>query len=131
MYSAKEGITGWGSGHVSWRSITAGHQVGILIEVDAPDDAEIRFETAPANFSFRLGQVRKDDLRVDAGGERQAVHLSTLHSSGDICEAEFDFKDENSRHGSHAYWVKLVQTDFHMAWTSPIYVEINGSSSRN
>lgn len=128
MYLAKEGITDWGAGHVSWHSITAGHQAGILIEVDAPDEAEIKFETAPANFVFGLGQIRKDDLWVDAGGESQNVQVSTLHSTGDICEAEFDFKDEDIQQGSHAYWVRLVQADFHRAWTSPIYVDIRSDA---
>jgi hypothetical protein len=124
MYLAKEGITGWGSGHVSWRSITAGHESGILMEVDAPDETEIKFETAPANFSFRLGQIRNHDLRVEAEGVSQAVHVSTQHTTGDIRQAEFHFKDEGNCHGSHAYWVKVVQRDFHRAWTSPIYVDI-------
>lgn len=124
MYAPKEGIIDQGPAHVFWHSITAGHQVGILIEVDAPNDARILFETHPACFDFQLGLVRKEDLHVDAGGEGQGVSVSTLHCSGDITQVGFDFKESDLGPGSHAYWVRVVQADFHRAWTSPIYVNM-------
>jgi hypothetical protein len=42
-----------------------------------------------------VGQVRNDDLHVDAGGEGQSVSVSTLHSEGDTAHAEFDFVEED------------------------------------
>jgi hypothetical protein len=57
MYAPKEGIVGQGPTELSWRSVTAGHHVGILVEVDAPDEAQISFVTGPAAFDFHVGQV--------------------------------------------------------------------------
>jgi hypothetical protein len=124
MYAPKEGLVGRGPTEVSWRSITAGHHVSILVEVDAPDEAQISFATGPATFSFRLGQVRNEDLHIDAGGEGQAVSVSTLHSDGETAHAEFDFVEEDLKPGSHAYYVRVVQADLHRAWSSPIYVDL-------
>ncbi len=124
MYAPKEGIAGRGPTELSWRSITAGHHVGILVEVDAPDEAQICFATGPATFDVTLSQVRKEDIYVDAGGEGQAVSVSTLHSEGDKADAEFDFVEEGLKTGNHVYYVRVVQADFHRAWSSPIYVDL-------
>jgi hypothetical protein len=52
------------------------------------------------------------------------VSVSTLHSEGDTAHAEFDFVEEDLKPGSHAYYVRVVQADFHRAWSSPIYVDV-------
>ncbi len=125
MYAPKEGIIHRDSTELSWRSITAGHQVGVLLEVDAPDDATICFETGPATFDFQLDRIRTEDLHIDAGGQGQAVGVSTLHCEGEVKQAEFDFVEKDLLPGNHAYWVRVVQTDFHRAWTSPIFVDVS------
>jgi hypothetical protein len=38
-------------------------------------------------------------------------------------DAEFDYIDDSPVEGEQAYWVRVVQTDFHRAWSSPIYIE--------
>ncbi len=124
MYAPKEGIVDRSSTELSWRSVTAGHHVGILAEVDAPDEARISFVTDPAAFDLHLGQVRNEDFHIDAGGEGQSVSVSTLHSEGDTAHAEVDFVQEGIKPGSHAYYVRVVQADFHRAWSSPIYVNV-------
>jgi hypothetical protein len=124
MYAPKEGIDQQAEDEIMWHSITAGHQVGILLELDAPDDAEVIFETKPATFNFKLKKVRQEDIFVDAGELDQSVTVSTLHSDGEVSHAEFDFTEEDLKPGSHAYFVRVVQGNFHRAWTSPIYVDV-------
>lgn len=124
MYAPKEGIDQQTENEISWHSITAGHQVGILLELDAPDDAQIIFETSPATFDFDLKKVRQEDIFVDAGELDQSVTVSTLHSDGKVSHVEFDFIEEDLKPGSQAYYVRVVQENFHMAWTSPIYVNL-------
>jgi hypothetical protein len=124
MYAPKEGIDQQTENEISWHSITAGHQVGILLELDAPDDAQVIFETSPAIFDFDLKKVRQEDIFVDAGELNQSVTVSTLHSDGKVSHVEFDFREEDLKPGSQAYFVRVVQANFHMAWTSPIYVDL-------
>lgn len=127
MYAPKERVILKGSKEICWTSITAGHQVGILVELDAPDDAKIFFETRPATFDFQIKSAQSEDLFIDAGGVEKSVSVSTLHCEGDKQETRFDFVEEDLKPGVHAYWLRVVQQDFHRAWTSPIYVDLKPS----
>ena len=124
MYAPKWAIDHQTEDEVIWHSITAGHHVGILLELDAPDNAEVIFETKPATFNFKLEKVRQEDIFVDAGESDQSVTVSTLHSEGKVCHAEFEFAEKALKPGSHAYYVRVVQKNFHRAWSSPIYIEV-------
>jgi hypothetical protein len=38
-------------------------------------------------------------------------------------DAAFTFHDPEPPPGPHAYWVKIVQIDGHMAWSSPMFFQ--------
>ena len=124
IYTAKYGIDDWDEGHVNWRSVTSGQEEGVLLYIDGPDDALITFKAGPADLTFSVGDARKDNLRWDLGGLEQYVTASTLHTEGDICDTRFEYTDEASGDGEQAYWVRVVQTDFHRAWSSPVYLNV-------
>jgi hypothetical protein len=124
MYAPKESVTFKSPQTITWKSITAGHEVGVLVEVDAADTAQLRFDTQPSQFEISLGDVRAEDFRVDAGAEQRGVAITTRHLTGEQCDASFNFQDDRVEPGPHAYWVRAIQSDFHRAWTSPIYVSV-------
>lgn len=124
IYTAKYGIDDWDEGHVNWRSVTSGQEEGVLLYIDGPDDALITFKAGPADLTFSVGDARKGNLRWDLGGLEQYVTASTLHTEGDICDTRFEYTDEASGDGEQAYWVRVVQTDFHRAWSSPVYLNV-------
>jgi hypothetical protein len=126
IYTAKYGIDEWDEHHVSWRSVTSGQEEGVLLDIDAPDDTIITFKAGPADLTFTVGDARSGNLRWDLGGLEQYVTASTLHTEGDACDVAFEHTDEASGNGEQAYWVRVVQTDFHRAWSSPVYLEIKG-----
>ena len=124
IYTAKYGIDEWSNGHARWRSVTSGQEEGVLLDVDAADDAVITFKAGPADLSFTLGEARAGDLRWDLGGLEQYVTASALHTDGGTLDVSFDYADESPDPGEQAYWVRVVQTDFHRAWSSPIYLVV-------
>ena len=127
MVAAKYGIQDSDANRVAWRSVTSGQEEGLLLEVDAPDDAVIAFAAGPADIGFSLGEARKHDLDWEFGGLEQSLKATTRHCEGDEHDATFEFVDENAAAGEHAYWVRVVQADFYRAWSSPIYVAIEAT----
>jgi hypothetical protein len=123
MFAAKYGIRESDDHRISWRSVTSGQEEGLLLEVDAPDDAVIEFSAGPADISFSLGDARKDDLDWEFGGLEQSLKASTRHCKGDEHDATFEFVDEKADGGEQAYWIRVTQTDSHRAWSSPIYID--------
>ena len=122
IYTAKYGIDEWSETHACWRSVTSGQEEGVLLNLQASDDAVIHFKAGPANFSFTMGEVRNSDLRWELGGLEQYVTASTQHIDDGTFDVAFEFTDETPEPGDQAYWVRVVQTDFHRAWASPIYL---------
>jgi hypothetical protein len=127
MYAPKYGIVSSSANHVAWTSVTSGQESGLLLELDAPDDATITFDAGPATFEFTLGEARADDVVRHFGGLDQSVRASTVHHEGDAMDATMDaITEDNLAPGQHAYFVRVVQRDFHRAWSSPIYVNHTG-----
>ncbi len=57
----------------------------------------------------------------------QTLRVTTRHCEGDEQDATFEFVDENAVASERAYWVRVKQADFQVAWSSPIYVEIRST----
>jgi len=123
MYPPKWGIVQQDMRHVCWRSVTAGNEAGVLLEVDAGDDAVVSFAAGPADFQFVLGEVRRQDVHRDVGGLEQTVHASTMHFCGDSTQIDIDYRHTEAAPGDHVYWLRVLQANDHRAWSSPIYVE--------
>jgi hypothetical protein len=117
-----EGITAHTEREVCWRSSTAGDPDGLFLDVDAPDEAVVAFRSGPASFSFRLADVASGPLAVDAGGVGQRVTADWRSQAERPTAARFTYRDESRPQGTSAYWLRVIQRDGAMAWSSPIYV---------
>ncbi len=112
---------------VEWRSSTAGDIDGLALELDAGEEAALRFESGPATFRLGLRELRHGPVRIDAGGLDQHVRLWRAPATPTPKEASFRFTDRAAGPGTHAYYVRLMQSDGEMAWSSPIYVTLSSS----
>ena len=124
MFTTKHGIYQWGEDEVKWHSITSGQEEGLLLTVNAPNDAILIFKAGPADLKFTIGEVREKNLSWKLKGLDQLIVASTKHTEGNILDTTFEYVEENPSLGEQAYWVRIVQTDFHRAWSSPIFLKI-------
>ncbi len=113
------------SGTVCWRSITAGNRAGLVLEIEGDECTRCVFSSMPCEveFEFALGRVGEETLTVDAGGVGRRVEVGPAPAEDGRRAVEgLDFRDEEGAVGTSPYWVRLVQVDQAMAWSSPVYV---------
>jgi hypothetical protein len=120
----EDGILALEERMVCWRSSTSGDPDGLLLDLDAPDDARLTFETGPVSFGFALSELTAGAKAVDAGGLRQRVTASWVPRGETPNEAHFSYRDAVCQPGDHAYWLRVIQRDGAMAWSSPIWARL-------
>ncbi|MFX1284568.1 MAG: DUF3604 domain-containing protein [Promethearchaeota archaeon] len=107
---------------VVWSSTTSGDFDGIILSLEASEDAHLYFNTKPAQFSFRLNQL-KEPLIIGAGGIEQKVEISRDAQEEAPKNVKFEYIDRKISPGINAYYVRVVQSDGEKAWSSPIFVD--------
>jgi hypothetical protein len=105
-----------------WTSSTGGDPDGVLLKLEYDEDTEVTFETEPVTFTFRPAEIGYEPMVVEAGGLNQRVKVSTVKEETPDT-LEFSFKDQSAAKGLNAYWVRIVQADGAMAWSSPIFID--------
>ena len=121
---------------LSWYSITCGYRSGMILELDGDGDAELEIaidtslftsmSSIPAEkvaFSVSLQELTEGPKEVEIGELDRKVTVSFAPGAGGTETAEFTFTDESPDPGINPYWVRVVQTDMEMAWSSPIFVD--------
>ncbi len=122
--SPDQGIVDQTENKISWRSSTAGDPDGLFLDLDAPEDAVLSFETEPASFTFTPADLADGPLTVEAGGLGQRVTAALVARGPRPSVVRFAYRDASATEGINAYWLRVIQRDGAMAWSSPIYVEL-------
>lgn len=110
---------------VTFRSATAGNDMGLLLRGEFPIHQTGRFSSEPATFDFRREQTLSAPLVFDAGEVGRHVTIGPMPNGP--TELSLSFTDHqpfgnSSEAGVTPYWVRVTQTDRHKAWSSPVYV---------
>jgi hypothetical protein len=119
-----QGITRRDGREVWWKSTTVGDPDGIELDVDSAEDAVLTFETGPVSFTMAMQELESGPRVEHAGGVDQRVEIGWVSAEPGPMRASFEWEDVSVHHGTHAYWVRLLQADTHAAWSSPIYATI-------
>ncbi|MFH1178983.1 MAG: DUF3604 domain-containing protein [Candidatus Bathyarchaeota archaeon] len=115
-----QGIEKVSDHELKWISTTGGDPDGVLLKLNYSNETEIEFKTGPACFSFKPAEIQYEPMVVEAGGLNQRVKVSTIKEN--LPESlEFSYKPEPQK-GLNAFWIRIVQSDGSMAWTSPIFL---------
>jgi hypothetical protein len=119
-----EGITLMSNQTVRFQSVTSGDIDGFTMFVDDLPGARFSFASQNVSFTFTGEEVMAGRIERQAGGVNGLVEVFCTPAlrERDVSAA---FTDTGAPKGqTHAYWVKVTQKDGHMAWSSPMYIEI-------
>jgi hypothetical protein len=115
------------STQIEWTCQTAGNAAGILVRVSGDDSIALTFATGPATFTVKLGDVRRSDHRVDAGGVNRFAQIGPPPNASGPQLFEREFVDTEPIEGEFPYWIRVTQIDQSLAWSSPVYVTRSSS----
>ncbi|MFQ5961291.1 MAG: DUF3604 domain-containing protein [Candidatus Methylomirabilales bacterium] len=122
MDSPDERILTRESQRITWRSTTTGDTDGVELEIEGGPETLLTFETAPKRVDVRLGDITEQPLIFPAGGIRQQVSFQRVSPTPGPRAVRFSFRDADWSPGWNAYFVRVLQEDGAMAWSSPIFI---------
>jgi hypothetical protein len=126
--SPADGINKTTSETIEFRSRTTGDCDGIEIELQSADQGTLRLETPIGELEVDLAKLKTESIRREFGGLdlRAWVQRYPQHVGEVTNRATFDFEWDGDGLVSPTQvtplFVKVTQTDGHMAWSSPVYV---------
>jgi hypothetical protein len=116
---------------VTWISNTSGDYDGLLVDIDHDENTELAFNSEQLNFTIKYSDISEQLKVFHAGGVNLKVEVNlanqkckNVHEYLSACNIQHQFQilDKNST-GGNAYWVRVLQEDGNMAWSSPIFTE--------
>jgi hypothetical protein len=132
-----------------WHSVACGYKSGIILELDKTEGVQldIKADTTlisgpkyggqaflgsmgisyrpaeKASFSVVLDELEKGPVEFEMGTLNRKITVSLAPDDGWPVTTSFTHVDPDPKPGINPYWVRVVQTDMEMAWTSPVFVD--------
>ena len=137
-----------GGDGLRWHSVTCGYRSGMVLEVEGSPQVELDFaidtslitrscfggfgDVPPSTVSYtpaerlhfrvRMGDVERGPVVVEVGSLNRRLTISLAPEAG-TREVEFTYTDPAPLPGINPYWLRVVQADMEMAWTSPVFLD--------
>ncbi|MDA1013502.1 MAG: DUF3604 domain-containing protein [Planctomycetota bacterium] len=140
--------------NVEWHAWGCGYPMGLAIhltdvangELDIALDSQLitgpmygghgekgpprRIAFAPADrisLSASLSELEKVPIDLDLGILDRRFQVALGKQPGPT-STRFEFTDANAQPGVNRYWIRVVQSDLEMAWSSPLFIDYAGAS---
>lgn len=107
---------------VRWNGATAGNYQGLRLQLDAPENAELRIATEPVTATVEVESI-EDEQTYDVGPVDKHLSVQRTGTSNTL-DITRTLRDEEAPSDRHAYYVRVHQEDGEMAWSSPIFADI-------
>ncbi len=108
---------------ISWKSITTGGITGVIAALEDPYRGNLKIRTNQIDCDVNLSSVGLKPLVYDAGGVRKRLKIYRLPQKVKAaCVCNFSLVLDRLENGDNLIYVKVVQQDGHMAWSSHIYL---------
>ncbi len=110
-----------GPGRLCWEGVTTGGAQGVILHLEGPA-GNIDFRTGRKSVKIGVAALTRRPRVWRAGGLDARVEAYLTPAGGGPGVLEFEVPLKNLKRGDNPIFVKVVQRDGHLAWSSPIYV---------
>lgn len=122
-----QGITIKSDQYVNFTSSTSGDYDGLILELEGDDHTVVKFSSLQGAAEASWKEIRSHGVVKSMGGLNLQVEMQEAFA--EPSEGNRDktlYMDESiplpSEKGSHAYWIKILQSNGNAAWSSPVFV---------
>jgi len=108
---------------VKWGSITTGGLSGVILELENTDEGIIDINTLQIRITCNIADINMTPTNFPIGGLEKKMTISRLaktHKTSNSMQISKNI--QKSGETEDPVFVKVVQEDGHMAWSSPIYI---------
>ncbi|RKX28300.1 MAG: DUF3604 domain-containing protein [Verrucomicrobia bacterium] len=113
-----------GRNGVEWESVTTGGVAGLILRLRRPDSGRIEIETPEGKVSVSLKEIGRFGRTWDYGGVAKQLKVTRLPDKPLPMTMQVEHRIEDLKPGDNPIYMHVIQEDGHMAWTSPVYVEV-------
>ena len=106
---------------VHWISSTVGDPDGVIISVDVSDEARLHVVTPVLAQEIRIGDLGDQEVVISEGLDRE-LRVAWVPAVPLPLDIDLVVRGELPE-TSVPYWVRVVQEDGEVAWSSPIFVD--------
>ncbi|MEM6991713.1 MAG: DUF3604 domain-containing protein [Myxococcota bacterium] len=124
--SPADGIDVQGDHRVAVRSRTTGDIDGLDLWLDQAQTGRVRFDNGVGPIEVDLGALHSAPVRKELGGLDLHLAVQRYPESPEQRAVALQHTYAQPAGSSTPLWVRATQTDGHMAWASPIYLEGRG-----
>ena len=114
--------------YVKFTSSTSGDYDGLILDLEASDKTVIKFSSKAGYAEATYEEIMANGFAKDMGGLNLKLEMAPAFE--EIPEDDYtqysrlDIEKALSvQSGSHAFWVKVLQSNGNAAWSSPIFVD--------
>jgi hypothetical protein len=125
FWNANRPLEQVGETELAWRSVTTGGLAGVILTLAQPGTGMLTIKTQQGSVECAVGELGHAPRTWSYGGLGKQIAISRLPSEP-VREVRFSLPLSDLRSGDNPIYVKVVQEDGHMAWSSPIYLVWEG-----
>jgi hypothetical protein len=107
---------------LAWQSITTGGLSGLILTLREPQQGTIEVKTEQRHIECAIGSLGLKPTVWECGGLRKQIEAYRLPDTGRTHAFSVAHPLTGLHPGDNPIYVRVMQEDGHMAWSSPIYV---------
>ena len=111
-----------GAGTLSWAAASTGNMAGVDLWLEDGWKGDLVLDTPPVKATLPLAHIDYEDTVLDAGGVGRRMRVFRLPEENPHRELTAECRVPLEAGRDNPLYVRVVQEDGHMAWSSPIYL---------
>ncbi len=105
----------------SWTSVTTGGTAGLILRLEDPSGGRLVVRTAQTSVEVDVANIDRAGKTWALGGLGKKIRVCRLPDDAPL-DYSVDLPIDGIGEGENPIYVRVLQEDGHMAWSSPIYV---------